>query len=141
MAAQFPIWLAREILDQINLKSQWVPAYSVMYLGLATSSVNLRDNSREDEVSNVATGYARVQVGDGSSYPWVAADAAGKSFIDGTVPFPEATASWGTITTAFTIDSSAGSGSIYHIIDLDISKLIETGNTPRFVDTQLWIGL
>lgn len=141
MATQFSLWVAKEVLDQINLKSQWTPAYSVMYLGLATASTNLRNNLITDEVSTTSTGYARVQVGVGSSYPWGVADSAGKSFISGTVLFPDATASWGTITTVFTIDASAGAGNVYHIIDLTTPKLIEAGNTPRFLDTQLWIGM
>lgn len=141
MAAQFSLWLARELLDHVHRKELWTPPYTNMWIGLATSNANLRANLLTDEISTSSTGYARVQIGVGSSNVWLVADTGGVTYLDLQLDFPQAVAAWGIVTTAFTIDTASGAGNIYTFFDVTPSRDVQTNDFIRFLDGQLWVGL
>ena len=101
-------WLNRFFRNQAFTK----PA---TYVGLATTLI--QDShvaiGQITEVSTAATGYARVQVNanGGASPTW---DLSVGGNVDNThaITFPTPSASWGTVTSMFLIDSASGAGNI-----------------------------
>lgn len=120
------------MLDQALSAVTFTPP-ATLYLALSTSSFSTSaTGSVMNEVSFSGTAYARVAiVANLTNFPAASgSNPATKS--NGTVfTFPTATASWGTILSAYLCDASTG-GSILYGADLTASKVIQTGDTATY---------
>jgi hypothetical protein len=95
------------------------------YWGLSTSTPN-EDGTGVTEPSGGA--YARVTVA-----PAVMGDAAAGSISNvSAVTWPQATASWGTVTYVVIYDAASG-GNLRLALALTASKAISNGETPKFM--------
>ena len=117
-------FLELELLDHV-LGGAAYSAPATVYVGLHTS------NPGEDDSGTEVTGgsYARVAVTNNATN-WPAAAAGAKS--NGTaITFPQATASWGTVT-HFGIYDAATDGNLLYYGALGASNAVDTGDTPSF---------
>ena len=120
-------FLEGELLDHIfnGAAAAWTPPTTV-YVGLSTADP-LDDNSGIAEP--VGNNYARVAVTFGAANARAITNS-------GTVTFPQASGSWGTVThyAFFTLVSG---GSMMAHGALAASKVIVSGNTPSFAASEL----
>lgn len=132
MAGNKSAYYERAILDMGLSAIAFTPP-ATLYLALSTSSFSTSaTGSAMNEVSSAATGYARVAItANLTNFPAATgSNPATKS--NGTVfTFPTATASWGTILSAYLCDAATG-GSILYGADLTASKTIQTGDTATY---------
>lgn len=98
------------------------------HIGLLTSDPG-EPGSGASEVSSSGTGYARIAIGSGATF-WGAASGGNVSNASA-VDFPEALASWGTVTHFALFDAPSG-GNMIASDALTVAKPIETGDIPRF---------
>lgn len=131
MAGNKSAYYERAILDLLSGITYTPPA--TLYLALSTSSFTTSaTGSVMNEVSATGTAYARVAItANLTNFPAASgSNPATKS--NGTVfTFPTATASWGTILSAYICDASTG-GSVLYGADLTASKVIQTGDTATY---------
>jgi len=116
-------YVENEILDHVLKTADWAQPTAI-YVGLSTADPT-------DDATGIAepagNGYARVQHDN-----WDAASARATENT-GTVSFPEATGSWGTITHFFLSDQSTGGNMLAHGA-LSASKTIGSGDNASFQD-------
>jgi len=116
-------YIENEILDHV-LKTGDFTQPANLYVGLSTADPT-------DDASGIAepsgNGYARV-----NHNAWDAAVSRATENT-GTISFPEATGSWGTITHFFISDASSGGNMIAHGA-LSASKTIGSGDNASFQD-------
>lgn len=99
---------------------------NTVYISLYTTPPNTAGTGGV-EVSG--TGYERVAVVNDNT-KWLAASGGQKSNA-AAITFPEATASWGTVT-HFGICTAATSGNIIYVGELSLSVTVNIGATPFF---------
>lgn len=132
MAGNKSAYLERTVLDFLLSGVAYTPP-GTLYLALSTSSFSTSaTGSTMNEVSFSGTAYARVAItANLTNFPAASgSNPATKS--NGTVfTFPTATASWGTILSAYLADASTG-GSLLYGADLTASKVIQTGDTATY---------
>lgn len=132
MAGNKSAYYERALLD-FGLSAVAFTPPATLYLLLSTSSFSTSaTGSVVNEVSFTGTAYARVAItANLTNFPAASgSNPATKS--NGTVfTFPTATASWGTILSAYLADASTG-GSILYGADLTASKVIQTGDTATY---------
>jgi len=116
-------YVENEVLDHVLKTADWAQPTN-LYVGLSTADPT-------DDATGIAepsgNGYARVQ-----HNAWDAA-ASRATENTGTISFPEATGSWGTITHFFISDASTGGNMIAHGA-LSASKTIGSGDNASFQD-------
>jgi len=112
-----------EVLDHVLKTADWAQPTN-LYVGLSTADP-LDDASGIAEPSG--NGYARV-----NHNAWDAA-ASRATENTGTISFPEATGSWGTVTHFFIADAASGGNMIAHGA-LSASKTIGAGDNASFQD-------
>jgi hypothetical protein len=106
------------------------------YVGLATATIADTAAGIGDitEVSTAGTAYARVLVNPnaGAAPKWTVAVAGALDNVDA-ITFPTPTASWGTITSSFLIDSASGAGAILGYDNVNIvDQAVVAGDTVLF---------
>ncbi len=122
--------LANELLDHVFKVGAYTQLTN-LYVGLATSDPGDAGSMTGEPSGNA---YARVNHNN-----WDAASA-GHSENTGSVTFPTATGSWGTIAYVFINDAStAGNVLLYGAVD--VSQLITTDDIAQFTDGQIDINL
>ena len=120
-----------EILDHVFGKGAYTPP--TIYVGLSTADPT-DDASGLAEPSGGA--YARVQTAAGD---WNASSG-GATANANAITFPEATASWGTLT-HFALFDAASAGNMLAHGSLSTSKSIGSGDTARFAAGDLDVTL
>jgi len=131
-------YLENKVLDHVLTASAYTQPsrYLALFTGTASSTkANLEAGTLTDEVSTSGTAYARQAI---------AFDAAssGSTSNNGTVTFPAATASFGTITCVAIMDSDVeGSGNVLFYGEVTTAKTIDTGDTFQVSDGNLTISL
>ena len=112
-----------KVLDHVLKSAVWAQP-AALYIALSTTDPTDDATGIAEPVGN---GYARV-----SHAAWDAA-ASRATENTGTISFPEAGGSWGTITHFFVSDASTGGNMIAHGA-LSASKTIGTGDNASFQD-------
>lgn len=131
MAGSMSNFLELEILDHIfgnaTAGNPYVPP-ATLYVGLGTA---VAGTSQEAGFTGEVTGgaYARVGVAN-TAANWPAA-ANGSKSNGVAVTFPQATASWGTVT-QFALFDAATAGNLLAWGDLTVSKAIGANDTASF---------
>lgn len=120
----FSDYLENQVLDNVLASGGWI----------ALSTANPLDDGSGLTEPDTGDGYSRVEVLD-----WDAA-ASGQKPNTNPIEFPEATASWGTITHFAILDSSSGGNILIHG-PLTVAKAIGAGDIPRFAPGDLVITL
>lgn len=129
-------YLEKKIIDHVLGKQTYTPPDTI-YIGLTTVAVVDADTgSTVTEPSSGA--YARVAVtNNATNFPNATGTSATKS--NGTdIVFPEATASWGTVTHFFYADALTGGNILFHG-ELTSPAAVGTGVTPKFSTGSLTI--
>lgn len=103
-------------------------AYAALFSGATTDGLT---DGGADEGEVAAGGYARVLVTSGFTF------AAGVATFD-EVEFPQATASWGTISHFAIFDALTSGNALLHG-PLSGTKAIESGDVAKFVSGQLTV--
>ena len=134
----FSNYLEEKILKHIFGLGTFTKPSSV-YVGLATATIS--DTTTGTTVTEPSGGsYARVALTNNATN-WPAAAGTPTTKKNGVViTFPEATASWGTVTHFFIADV-ATAGNILVYGQLSASKVIDAGDIPRFNAESLTITL
>lgn len=111
-----------EVMDHLFGKGSYTPP--TIHVGLSTADPLDTAAGLAEPVGN---GYARVQTSEAN---W---NASSGGLIDNAavLTFPEATGSWGTITHVALFDAATAGNMLSHG-SLAVSKLISSGDTPRF---------
>lgn len=131
----FSNYLETEILDHIVGKDAF-PSTAKVWIGLSRANPG-EDNSGLDEPA-VGDAYTRIST---VAATWNAA-ADGSVTNANEITFPEATGSWGTISSFIIADASAvGTGNTLCYGDLDSTEAIGSGDTPKFASGSLKIKL
>lgn len=135
----FSNYLEEKILKHIFGLGTFTKPSSV-YVGLATATIS--DTTTGSTVTEPSTGaYARVTVANNATNWPAAAGTSPTAKKNGVViTFPEATASWGTVTHFFIADD-ATTGNVLIYGQLSASKVIDAGDIPRFNAESLSITL
>lgn len=122
-----------EILDHLFGKGVYNPP--TIYVGLSTADPG-DDGASLAEPEDSGTGYARVET---EAADW---NAASSGALDNAaaIEFPEATASWGTVT-HFGLFDAATAGNMLAHGSLSQSKTIGDGDTARFAIGDLDVSL
>ena len=92
---------------------------AAVYLGLHTTATN--DDNSGTEVSTSGTGYARTAV-------VFAAPSNGSTTNNGTVTFPTATASWGTVSHFGIYDGTGPSANLLYWGALTVTKTVDSAD-------------
>lgn len=134
----FSNYLEEKILKHIFGLGTFTKPSSV-YVGLATATIS--DTTTGTTVTEPSTGaYARVTVTNNTTN-WPAAAGTPTTKKNGDViTFPEATASWGTVTHFFIADAATASNILIYG-QLSTQKVIDSGDIPRFNAESLSITL
>lgn len=111
-------YLENEILDHI-LGTGAYTSPTTVYVGLSTASFN--DDNSGTELSG--SGYARQTIAFNAA-------ASGTADNSGSVDFPAATGSWGTVSHFGLFDASTGGNLLIHGA-LTASKVVDTGDILR----------
>lgn len=150
MAGNLSDYAENKILELSTGKAGWTkPA---VWVALYTVAPN--DTGGGTEVSGGA--YTRIQVADATNSVW---DSAGSGTIKnagthnatssglvaasgtgGTITFPKATASWGTVTAVALVDNSSGGNILWHG-ELTNPKTIDIDDTVSFATNDLQLSL
>lgn len=132
--AGFTDFLENELLDHVFGNAAY-SAPATLYVGLSTSTITDAGGNITEPGSG---SYARVSVtNNATNFP----AASGGAKANGTaITFPQATASWGTVTDFFIADASSG-GNILAYGALTASKTIDSGDTASFAIGELDITL
>jgi hypothetical protein len=132
----FSNYLENKVLDLLFGST----AYSVpgtLYIGLSTDTID--DTTTGSTVVEPSGGaYARVAVTNDKTTWSTASNGSVQNDID--ILFPEATASWGTVTHMFIADAVSG-GNILVWGALTTTKAIGVGDTAKFSAGDLVINL
>jgi len=116
-------YVENEILDHVLKTGDWAQPTNI-YVGLSTADPTDDGTGIAEPSGN---GYARVQHNS-----WDAA-ASRATENTGTISFPEATGSWGTVTHFFISDAVTGGNMLAHGA-LSASKTIGSGDNASFQD-------
>jgi hypothetical protein len=128
----------RSILDILGGVTYTPPG--TIYLALSTAAfTTAATGSSMTEVSSSGTAYARVAVTNNLTN-WPSATGSNPATkSNGTVfTFPTATASWGTILSAYLVDASSAGATLWGA-DLTTSKAVLTGDTATYAAGALTI--
>lgn len=130
MAGSITNAFAKRVLDHVFRSAALGLDATNVWVGLMTA-VTDAEAGTVTEVSGGA--YARVAVARSGTPGWVAATTADPSATEnsGTITFPTATASWGTVT-HFGIWDAATVGVLIWWADLTTPKTISSGDTATF---------
>lgn len=133
MAGSFADFLENELLDHVFGAAAY-SAPATLYVGLYTATPS--DAGGGTEVSGGA--YERVSVtNNATNFP----AASGGAKANGTaITFPQASASWGTVS-QFGIFDASTAGNLLVWGDLTASKTIDSGDTASFAIGELDITL
>ena len=136
--AGFSDYLEKKLLDHVFGGATYTPP-ETLYFGLAKAAIT--DSTTGTTVTEPSGGsYARVAVTNNTTnFPAASGTTATKKNAT-VINFPEATASWGTVTHFFIADAATG-GNILAYAALDASKTIDAGDLPRFNANALTITL
>ena len=126
--AEMSDYLENKILDHV-LKNTTYNSPSTVYLGLFTS--NPTDANTGVEVTGGS--YARQTI------PFAAASG-GVSATNATIEFPQATATWGTVSHVGIMDALTSGNLLFHT-PLTTSKLIDTGDIFRVASGNLTVTI
>jgi len=131
----FTDYLENKLLDHVWGNTAY-SAPTTLYIGLSTTT----PTDSGGNITEPATGaYARVSVTNNTTN-WPNASGGAKS--NGVaITFPEATASWGTVTHFFIADTNSGFTNVIATGALTASKTIDTGDTASFAIGDLDITL
>lgn len=114
-----------------------------VWVGLFTdAAATSHDNAFGTEVSTSGTAYARQAVARSGTPGWAAATGAlALTANSGTITFPTATASWGTVNQFCIIDhaTNATAANIIYWGDLTTPKTIASGDTATFAASAISI--
>lgn len=138
MTGSFSDYLEKEILDHILGGGDYSRPATV-WIGLWTAALD--DTSTGSSANEVSGGsYARVSMTNNPTN-WPAASGTTATKSNGTaITFPQATASWGTVTHFGIIDASTA-GNILGWGTLTVSKTIGNGDTASFAIGDLDVTL
>lgn len=126
-------FLENELLDHVFGKGSYSSPAPV-WIGLWTASLaDDSDGSTAGEVSG--GGYSRQSA---PATKWGSASG-GSISNTGSITFPSATASWGTVT-HFGIFDASSAGNLLYFAALSASKKIESGDTPKFAAGALTVS-
>lgn len=122
------------ILNHLTAQTAYSPA-ATLYLALATA-----------DPTDAATGASMNEVADSGSYARTAisfgAAASRRVTQSGTVTFPAATGSWGTVTHWAIVDSAThGAGNVLAHGAFNASQAIVSGNTPSVASGQVYVEI
>lgn len=147
MAGNLSDYAENKILEHSTGKTSW----SRPNVWIALYTVAPTDSSAGTEVSQ--TGYARVQVADGTNSVWGSASSgsiknngsynasdSGLGAGTGVITFPKATAAWGTVSAVALLDASTG-GNIIWYGTLTNAKTIDIDDTVSFAANDLQLSL
>jgi hypothetical protein len=129
MSGSFTDFLENKILDHLFIGSVYTRPTN-LYVALFTATPG--EAAPGTEVSGA--GYARVLFNN-----WTAA-ASGSVSNNADISFPDAEASWGTVT-GFGIFDSASGGNLLLYGDLETSKAIASGDSVQFASGNLIVNL
>jgi len=146
-------YLEKSLLDHV-LRYSTAPytGPSTLYVALfnntsTTTLSDLQNNALGDEVSATGTAYARqivtfnASATTGSGVPG-AVTSSTTGGAHGTVTFPTATATWGSITHVAIMDSGTyGSGNVLFFGAVTTAKQIDTGDTFQITAGNLTVAL
>jgi hypothetical protein len=134
----FSAYLEKKLLDHF-LKVAAYTQPTNLYIGLSTAAIEDDNSGATPPVGN---GYARA-----AANSWAASTSTGGppttqsgSSNSAQIIFPTATGAWGTITHFGMYDAITG-GNLMGWGALAVSKVISTGDTPRFDIGQLTVTL
>ena len=116
--AEFSSYLENKIIDHILRNQSYTPPATI-YVALFTADNGLEGGTITGEVSGGA--YARQSI-------TLSAASGGASSNTADIPFPTATADWGTITHVALMDAASGGNVLMHSA-LDASKTVNNGDT------------
>lgn len=139
MAGNKSAYLERTMLDQV-LSAVAFTSPATLYLALSTSAFSTAaTGSSMNEVSSSGTAYARVAItANLTNFPAASGSNPATKSNGVVFTFPTATASWGTVLSAYLCDAASG-GSILYGADLTASKTIQTGDTATYATGSLVI--
>ncbi len=122
-----------KLLDHV-FNTAYTPA-STIYLGLCTADpTDAATGASCNEVSN-ANSYARTAITFGAA-------SSRRVTQSGTVTFPTATGSWGTVTHWVILDTATyGSGNVLAHGSFSVSKSIVNGNTPSIASGVVYVDV
>jgi len=123
----FSDYFENKVIDHMLRGESFTPP-STIYIALFTADTGLEENNPTSEVSG--GGYARQAV-------TLTAASGGSTSNSTDIEFPEATASWGTITHAAIVDHASNTdwGTDVNVLvwgTLDVAKTIDAGDIVRF---------
>lgn len=130
----FSNYLRDELLDEVWGGEDFTPPTSV-YVGLSTTTPN-DDGTNVSEPSGGS--YARVETTNNLTNWPAATDGVKENGAE--ITFPQATASWGTVTHVVMYDADTG-GNFLGFGALTTSKSIENGDTAKFNANDMTITL
>lgn len=130
----FSTYLDNALLDEVFGAMDYASP-TTLYVGLSTADPT-KDGSGIAEPSTGA--YARVSITNNKTTFTSSSSGQLKNAI--TITFPQATASWGTLSHFFLSDSSTG-GNMIAYSSLTVSKSIASGDTASFEANSLQINL
>lgn len=130
----FSNYLENIVLDHIFRNQAYTPPTTV-YVALCTADPGeAATGASMNEVSN-SGGYQRVAVTFGAA-------SGGQISNSSAVTFPQASASWGTVTHVAIVDSNTyGSGNVLAYGPLTTSRTIQSGDTAQFATGVLTLSL
>jgi hypothetical protein len=134
MPGAFTNYLENIVLDHIFRNQAYTPPTTV-YVALCTADPGeAATGASMNEVAN-SGGYARTAVTFGAA-------SGGQISNSSAVTFPQATASWGTVTHVALVDSATyGSGNVLAYGALTTSRAIQSGDTAQFAIGALTLSL
>lgn len=132
MAGSKSAYYERVLLD-MGLSNVTFTPPTTLYLALSTVAFTVAATGASmNEVSFTSTAYARVAVvANLTNFPSATGSNPATKSNGVVFTFPTATASWGTILSAYVCDASTN-GNILYGADLTASKLIQTGDTATY---------
>jgi len=138
-AGEISDYLANKLLDFLFRDQAF--AQPDTYVALTTATV--ADDDDGDTITEVSGGsYARKQVNQngGASPTW---DAAAAGIVDNThaVTFAEATASWGTVTSAAILDAASSGNLLFYDNDEVADQAVSTSDVVEFGAGELDVQL
>lgn len=145
-AQAFSDYLENKVVDSV-LRGQTFPTIANVYVGLSTAACS--DSSVGTEVSTSSTNYARAAVASALTN-WAGTQSTGSTTAssgtggqtsnNSAITFNVPSASWGTVTHWFLIDSATvGSGNLLFCAALTASKTINSGDTVSFASGALTV--
>lgn len=141
MASGLGIYAANLVLDRLMRDSVLTPPASY-WVGLFTNGSAgsfLRSNTVASAGEVTGGSYVRKEVKGATGIDWLAA-ASGSTNQDLEIAFPQATASWGTITALALLDASTA-GNVWWYYDLPVPRAVASPDIFRIPVNQFVINM